>query len=224
MIYSDWIIIFTTLFLGACALFVPYLAELIKRKLFRPQIRVNFENAPPFSHKTTHKPKGVTEPAPVYYFRLQIENFGKATARQLEVTLENVWIFNSADKPVQLKNFSPVNLIWSIGNSNGYINLNPQRKQYVDIGHIWKKEFENQYEDTIIDLPEYEGDESRFFFELIRAYRVQPNCLPPGKYKFEIKVYSENIEPIIKRFDLAWSGEWKDNELNMFKEICIEKE
>ena len=37
---SDWVLIGTAIFLGAVALFVPYLAELIKRKWFAPDLKI----------------------------------------------------------------------------------------------------------------------------------------------------------------------------------------
>lgn len=165
MSYSDFVIIFTTLFLGVCALFVPYLAENLKRKMFRPKIRLNFDNIPPYSHKTTHQPKGEEIPAPIYYFRLEIENYGKSTAKQIEVTLENIWIYNSAEKPIKIQNFFPINLRWVMEKEITMININPNRKRFVDIGHIWKKDFEEKYEEKIINISGYHKDETKFFFD-----------------------------------------------------------
>ena len=49
---NDWVLIGTAIFLGAVALFVPYFAELIKRKWFAPDLKIEFELKPPDCHKT----------------------------------------------------------------------------------------------------------------------------------------------------------------------------
>jgi len=63
---SDWVMIGTALFLGACALFVPYLAEIIKRKWFVPSLKIRFSQSHPFCHLTKRG-----DGSPVYYFRFQ---------------------------------------------------------------------------------------------------------------------------------------------------------
>ena len=49
---SDWVLVGTSLFLGAVALFVPYFAELIKRRFFAPNLKLSFEQKPPACLKT----------------------------------------------------------------------------------------------------------------------------------------------------------------------------
>ena len=51
---------------------------------------------------------------------------------------------------------------------------------------------------------------------------AQPNRLPPGKYRLDIVVYSENANEARRSFVVTWSGKWKDDEVNMFKELVIE--
>ena len=63
---SDWVMIGTALFLGACALFVPYLAEIIKMKWFAPSLKIRVSQSHPFCHLTKRG-----DGSPVYYFRFQ---------------------------------------------------------------------------------------------------------------------------------------------------------
>lgn len=221
---TDWIYILGTLFLGACALFVPCLAEIVKRKAFAPSIKILFELAPPFCHKTSWRspPNSPTQiEEPVYYFRFQVVNNGKTQARQCEVVLEKLWIYDSANNPQLYPNFSPVNMIW-VGASNEYININPNRRVFCDIGHISSANGQRGIEqDRFIDIPGYRGNDLRFVLDLRQIFYSQPNCLGPGRYILQVGLYSENAGCQKEFFDISWSGTWQDSDDEMFREIVI---
>jgi len=44
---------------------------------------------------------------------------------------------------------------------------------------------------------------------------------PNKKYRFEIIVGSENAQYVTQKFEFFWSGVWKDEPEEMFKEIVI---
>jgi len=221
---TDWIYILGTLFLGACALFVPYLAEIVKRKAFAPNLKILFELAPPFCHQTNWRsppssPIQIEEP--VYYFRFQVVNEGKTQAKQCEVVLENLWIYDSANNPQLYPNFSPVNMIW-VGASNEFININPKRRFFCDIGHISSANYQRKIEQNgFIDIPGYRGNDLRFVLDLRQIFYSQPNCLGPGRYILQVGLYSENAGYQKEFFDISWSGRWQDGDDEMFREIVI---
>jgi len=221
---TDWILILTALFLGACALFVPYLAEIVKRKSFAPNLKILFELAPPFCHQTSWcsppgSPTQIEEP--VYYFRFQVVNEGKTQARLCEVVLENLWIYDSANNPQPYPNFSPVNMVW-VGASNEFININPNRRVFCDIGHISSANYQRKIEQNrFIDLPGYRGNDLRFVLDLRQVFYSQPNCLVPGRYILQVGLYSENAGYQKEFFDISWSGKWQDGDDQMFREIVI---
>jgi len=192
---SDLIYILGILILGICALFVPYLAEIVKRKAFAPNLKILFELAPPFCHKTSWRspPNASTQiEEPVYYFRFQVINEGKTQARQCEVVLENLWICDSANNPQLYPNFSSVNMIW-VGASNEFININPNRRIFCDIGHISSANYQREIEQNrFIDIPSYRGNGLRFVLDLRQIFYSQPNCLGPGRYILQLGLYSEN--------------------------------
>ncbi|MHA1541918.1 MAG: hypothetical protein ACTSQH_02980 [Candidatus Hodarchaeales archaeon] len=221
---TDWILILTALFLGACALFVPYLAEIVKRKAFAPNLKILFELAPPFCHQTSWRsppgsPTQIEEP--VYYFRFQVVNEGKTQARLCEVFLENLWIYDSANNPQPYPNFSPVNMIW-VGASNEFININPNRRVFSDIGHISSANYQREMEQNrFIDIPGYRGNDLRFVLDLRQIFYSQPNCFGPGRYILQVGLYSENAGYQKEFFDISWSGRWQDGDDEMFREIVI---
>ncbi len=224
---SDWVLIGCTLLLGICALFVPYLAEIVKRKLFSPNIEIGFQLLPPFCHKTWLGSRLSIQPRmkePVYYFRFLVINEGKSRANNCEICLENLWNYDASQTPRLHPNFSPVNMAWSGNHTKSFVNINPERRMYVDIGHISSTEYQKKYEkEKFIDVREDSGDGLRFMLELPRYFYSQPNCLAAGRYILQIGFYSENAKNQKVYFDISWTGKWQDKEDEMFKEIVIKR-
>lgn len=217
---SDWILLISTVILAAAALIAPYLAEKLKRSLYPPKLKILFNFCPPFCHKTSWN----TNPREfVYYFRLQVINEGKSQARLCEVVLEKLWIYDSYNKPKLYSNFSPVNMNW-VGSTNEYININPKRMFFCDIGHISSPIYQTEKErNNFLDIIGYKGKDLRFVLDLNQIFLSQPNCFPPGKYKLQIGLYSENADYQNEFFNISWSGKWSEEKDEMFREIVIER-
>ncbi len=225
MTTSDWVLIATALFLGAVALFVPLLSEIVKRKAFSPKIEIEFDLSPPFCHKTYWRsPADPTFEEAVFYFRLRIINTGKSQAKLCESVLEDLCIYDSADRPIKLTNFSPVNLRWSGGISSQYLNINPGRRIFCDIGHLSSPNYQAGGGNGVaIDIPGQHLGGLRFFLDLGSIPFSQPNCFLPGKYGIRVSLYSENALREDAFFVISWSGNWQDEEADMFRELVIEK-
>jgi hypothetical protein len=218
---TEIILITTTLFLGAVALFVPYFAELLKRKLFRPVLKVSIKLGPPDCHKTSWS--NTPEPLkPVYYFRFEVKNTGKTTCRNVENSLENIWRLNSANVPIKIEDFTPVNLKWSLRYELTQQNINPDRKIYCNIGHLPTKQFQESNMKLINPIG-YNGNDLRLVLDLVTVLNVQLNCLPPGSYILQINTYSENHKTVNTYFKIDWSGIWSDDITTMFQELVITK-
>lgn len=220
---SDWVMIGTALFLGFCALFVPFLAELIKRKLFAPQLSIEFSQTHPYCHLTKRGDGSL-----VYYFRFGVLNEGKSQARFCEAILEELWLADSSGKFIPDENFSPVNLTW-VGQyeqrkeyliTKQFVDINPKRKIFCDIGHISSPDFQKRAEKSQFYL-EKNSEELKFFFDTSVKFFSQRDCVSPGRAKIKISIYSENAPKCEKYFQIVWSGNWKDREQDMFREIVI---
>ena len=214
---SDWVLIFSTIFLGTVALFVPYLAEIVKRKCFAPYLKVEFELTPPDCHKTRF---GNNEP--VYYFRYRVTNTGKSQAKRCEAVIEKIYKADAAGNCQPLK-YSPINLIW--GSSYGeYVDINPERKYYCDLFNIPSKEFQKWRlsEKAYIDPMDTQPFDLGIILDVKAAFFSQPNRLPPGQYKIVVGLFSENSPKITQSFKISWSGNWKDTEEAMLKEAVVE--
>lgn len=212
---SDWVLIFTSLFLGLCALFVPYLAALIKRKLFAPSLRIEYLHIPPHS-RLTRRENGSS----VYYFNPKVANNGKSQAIYCEIIVEEIYISDSAGNFIKEENFIPVNLVWSGKSNHQFVNINPGKDQFFNIGHISAPEYQREVERSIYQ-PEQANKNLKFFFEFSVRSFAQRDCISPGKVKIKVVVYSENATKCEKWFQISWSGNWQDREQDMFREIVI---
>jgi len=229
MTASDWVLIFTSLFLGTTALFVPLLAELVKRNVFAPKLHISFELAPPYCIRTYWR--AINNPdfrELVYYFRFQVRNNGLSQARLCEAVLEELWIYDASGNPSKLSNFTSVNLRWAGENPQlmdnpQYINVNPQRRVYCDIGHLSSLAHQQREERKIfIDMPGRNGESLRFLLDQLQYPYSQPNCFAPGRYGIKVSIYSENAARQEARFTITWSGKWQETEPEMFRELVIQ--
>jgi hypothetical protein len=210
---SDWVLIGTSLFLGAVALFVPYFAELLKRRFFAPRLKLIFEEKPPFCPQTFWgSPSDPLLHEPVFFFRFQVTNEGMSQAKLIEAILEELWVFDAAGKPQKVTSFSPVNLRYDQKGSQ-YIPLNPKRKIFWAIGHISSRKYQTSHEQQYrIDIPGRDKKALAFILELLEYPLGQPNAL---------SVYSENARTESISLILDWSGKWQATESEMFREIVL---
>ncbi len=214
---SDWVLIGTAAFLGAVALFVPYLAETVKRKWFAPDLKIDFELKPPDCHKTKF-----SNNEPVYYFRFRVTNLGKSQAKRCEAVVEKLYKEDSAGNYHQIK-YTPINLVW--GSSYGeYVDINPERTFHCDLINIPSVEFQDKMlqQKGYVDPIDTEQFPVGIILCVKAAFFSQPNRLPPGRYRIAIGIYSENSKKITNTFKISWSGNWKQTEEEMFKEIVVE--
>ena len=216
---TDWNLIWVTLFLGVCALLAPPISKWVEHNMYAPKLEFSFRLAPPYCHRTRYN-----SGEPVYYFRLRIDNIGNSQARNCEVVLEKIWIYEN-ETPREFPNFSPVNLIWvtgSVGTRVQYIDINPKRSVFCDIGHIASPQHQTTVElNHFIYLPGGRRNHHCFMLELLQMFNAQPNCLHIGKYILEVGLYSENAKYRKACFEISWSGIWKDSEIEIFREINI---
>jgi hypothetical protein len=214
---SDWILVCTTLFLGAVALFVPYLAEILKRKWFAPKLRIDFVQAAPACRKTYYG-----RVHPVFNFRFKVTNDGKSQAKRCEALIEGISKEDATGRFQEYK-YTPVNLLWG-SSYEEYVDINPTRLFYCDFFAIPHKDFQAQQEKAgaYVDPIDTEPFELGLILNVKVAFFSQPKRLPPGKYRIKIAIYSENSAKKEATFQVSWSGQWKETEEEMFKEVVIE--
>lgn len=243
---TDWPIVDATLFLGLATLLLgliaisaPFITKWTERVMYAPKLKIQFKLATPFCHKTKkrYSPDPSVNPPlwreePVYNFRFWVKNEGKSSARKCEAVLENIYICENSN-PKKLENFSPVNLIWTTGISEQrppqYIDINPERGYFCNIGHISSRQCQEEIERRdFIDAPGFPScatSDLRLKLDLIQVFYSQSNCLGPGiRYALEIGIHSENMSYQKVFFYILWSGGWEDKPEEMFKKEIIDIE
>lgn len=225
---SDWVLIGTALLLCAVALFVPYLAEKLKRSYFAPQLKLEFDLKPPDCHLTRSKGRDqfgrVVIDEPVYYFRFRVQNKGQSQAHRCEAVIEGMSVADASGKFQPLQPFTPVNLIWGSGYVGEFVDINPERRFFCDLCHIPSARLQA----IELDAGKYVNpkDSGQFdvgvVLDVKTAFYSQPNRLPAGRYRVIVAIYSENSKTIRKSFQISWTGVWKDSETAMFREAVIE--
>lgn len=215
---SDWILIGATLFLGSIALLAPYVVERWKYKFYSAKLEFKFFHRPPYCHKT--QMRGFNVNYPVYYFRFKISNEkGRIQAEQCEAVVEKIWKEDSAGELKEFVDFSPVWLKWSGTQRTRYFTIQPGREIFCDIGCIHHPD--NEPDSVYRNITVEEKEQNKFFFEWPERFYSQWDCLLPGKYQIKIAVYSKNARKIVKKFNIVWSGIWKDQESVMLNELVI---
>lgn len=214
---KDWIQIISIVVLAATAFIAPYVIEIWKFRYRSPSLRIKFKLAPPDCHRTIMANQASS--FPVYYFRFLVENLGRTQAEECEVVLEKVFKENSAGELEEVNNFGPVNLNWSAYKHKPR-TIQPSRSIYCDLGRIQHPDY--NYHSQYSRISNQEQRAVKFVFEMSFAYYSQWDCLVPGNYRLVVSVYSKNASKVTREFNLSWSGEWKDDERDMFRELVLE--
>jgi hypothetical protein len=221
---SDWILVLTALFLGAVALFVPYLAELLKRHIFAPKLEVAFVPRPPDCHLTTaraYDPSGnIKYKEPTYYLRFRVSNKGKSQARRCEVVFEGISTADASNQFRALEQFTPINLIWGSG-YEVYVDINPERTFHCDLVDVPSQTMQQVLKDngTYVDPQQASPFDIGLHLNVTASFYSQPNRLPPGTHRLCLGIYCENAPVVRLTFEITWSGVWKETEQAMFREL-----
>ena len=217
MLFRSWVLIGSTLFLGSIALLAPYIIERWKYRFYSAKLGFIFFHKPPFCHITQMRGPGVD--FPVYYFRFKIVNIGKVQAEQCEVIIENIWKRDKTKRLKDFNGFSPVGLKWSGTKNTRCLIIQPDREVFCDMGRIYHPDHEP--ESVYRNITEEEKEQNKFFFEWTEKFHSQWDCLLAGEYRIKIAVYSKNAKRISKKFNITWSGTWKNQESEMLNELVI---
>jgi len=213
------------------AILSPLIVDDIRKQRVGPIIEVDFKEEPPYCHKTkievqtNPKVAGVSKKIvfPIYFFRMKIINSGNEILKNCEVVLDSLFYFENNEFK-KVKNFYGINLKWSTFHSR-FCDINPERPVYCDLGQIGDMAYQSNVQKNHpghYDVEKSAAKGLRFLFSLLIVPFSQPNCLLPGKYKFGVTIYGENIKPKHTEFSVDWTGQWQDDEMGMFNEFYID--
>lgn len=172
------------------ALLVSVYKEIILPLWIKPNIKIIYEN----DEECIHDAMGWDEGQERYvvdskWLRLKIVNAGRTTAKGCYVKLTAI----RNDKGELIKPFDPCPLIWTIFNKDNWKN------------DYWKIDLAKK-EHHFIDLAyQHKGND----FVIMRALSL-PTALvdkikksPPGKFKFDVTTYGDNVEPVSEQVSIS---------------------
>ena len=114
-------------------------------------------------------------------------------------------------------------LVWGSGYDE-FVDINPDRHFFCDLFSLPSASFQKVYRDlygAYVD-PRYSPSfDLGLVLSVKTAFFSQPNRLPPGKYRIDLAVYSENADKVTKSLFVAWSGVWKPVEGELFRECVV---
>ncbi len=212
---SELISFIGVILLGTVALF----QEQFKSWYRSPDLKIDFRLEAPHCLKTPYHiewnelSKRYTVSTEAYYFKVEVINLGESQARFCEVFISDLQEYKD-NKWQKNEYFHQVKLKWDGEKSQEtYAHINPSPIRFLClIGHIIKESEGLAEEHT-----------KRFYLDclyFIGGYH--PTYLSPNKkYRFKIAVVSENAKYVSETFELYWTGVWKDDSSDMFKEITI---
>jgi len=180
----------------------------------KPRLEILFKLEPPYCHKTGMG----NDKIPVYYFRFIVKNIGKTQAEDCEVFLESIKRKVNGEF-IFYKNFTPVNLKWSGIRESFKRTIFQGKEMYCDLGKIMPHA--EYYLSQYVNVTPEEQLQNKFVFELPETYYSQWDCLLVGEYIITVSVYSKNTNKITRDFRLSWTGVWRDEDTEMFKELNI---
>lgn len=214
---------------------IPILTKFIDRGIFKPNLIIDFDLAPPFCSKTPlafhyERKKDIMRKidTQAYFFRIGIYNTGFFQAKACEVFISELKIFIPESKEWEnVENFQQVKLKWIPAESNDTYKNIPRMpiKLMCDIGFIIK----DYLEEFSVDVNSINLNVKPNVFQLNYQYVIggyQPRYLEANKeYRFTITVVSENANSKSQTFELFWTGIWKENPKEMLdtKIINIKK-
>lgn len=195
---------------GALMTFAAVMVALFKEDFIRrrrhPKLTASIEPKYPDCHRTAVEWRGVNKEKPWkgwnYWLRLWVKNEGNVRAEKVEVFLSRAWVWkNSSFEP--LTNFTPMNFLWSYTRDAYVDGISPEMRRLCDFGSILEPAYSNP-----------PLSETRLSLRL----QVAPpttDWLPPGRYKFEIKIAGSNCEPVTRCIHLHLTGRWHEEPTEM---------
>jgi len=104
-----------------------------------------------------------------------------------------------------------------------FVDINPKRKFYCDLLSVPAERYQKLKTDfgVWVNPPHVAPFPLGVILNVKSAFFSRPDSLPPGKYRLHLVVYSENAAKVEKSLDLAWSGIWKDEEKDFFRECVV---
>jgi hypothetical protein len=142
---------------------------------------------------------------------------------QLKAVIEGLATADVAGQFHPYPKYTPVRMVWGAGNDE-FVDINPDRHFFCDLLSIPSAVFQKTHRDLFgayVDPQHSPSFDLGLVLSVKSAFLAQPNRLPPGHYRIDIAIYSENADKVTKSLFVAWSGVWQPLEAEMLRECVV---
>jgi hypothetical protein len=208
-IEPEWAAISISILIGLAGIFR------IDQWVFKAKLKISIKLEPPDCHKIDIKTITGWRQG-VYYLRFRIINTGNKEAKNVQVFLKDVMIFNDLSlKYEDNEDFLPLNLKWA--HIGGHImgTIPSKLFKHCDFGYLCDSDQKHRLLDTF-NLE----DDSNIILKLdtIVDPNTGSNIIKPGKYKIVVFVSAEDVKTIKKEFIFELRDAWSEDQGEMFLE------
>lgn len=222
---AEWLTALGTIAAVVAALGLAFLGQFMKW-YNRPKLKLNVIFKPPDCHyilSDLKTDRGVIKYFDNFYFRLQVTNEGRTSARNLEIIIDRVKI-KVGDNWELDNSFLESNLTWTHINQQYLQFLLPHSIKHANLGHIVDPKARLQVFKERPQSLSVSKKQTVFYFNITIQPTSKYHIIAPGKYKFRVSVGAENCEPTSEIFYLYFSGDWiVDEKLMLSNGINISK-
>lgn len=218
---AAWVAAIGTVLVAILAVF----REVVLDLLLRPKLSIRVSVEAPDAVKIPLRGRsrdGSVALVDAYYFRIQVGNEGRGSARNVEVVASKLERLTSDGSRRIVAASMPMNLQWS--NTNGTIHwpLLPKNiYRHCDLFHVmrpsdrWRHRIESRKEDS------EKTSSGLMSFDLMVKSNTFDYLVDPGEYVLTLQMAAENTTT--KRVELAieYDGSWHDEQISMMKRIKI---
>lgn len=185
------------------AVIVALFKEDFIRHRRHPKLTASIEAKYPDCVRTPAEWRGVNKEKPWkgwrYWLRVWVKNEGNLRAEKVEVFLSRAWVMQNNGFFEPLTNFTPMNFLWS-NTQEAYVDgISPDMRRLCDFGSILEPAYSDPANPSL--------SETRLSLRL-QVPPATTDWLPPGRYKFEIKIAGSNCEPVTRCIHLHLTGRW----------------
>lgn len=153
-----------------------------------------------------------------YYCRLRIENNGTQKAEFVEVFASTLWRMNTDGSYKEVETFIPINLKWAnqIDRMMFFPAICRGAYKHCDLFHVInpEKRHEIQLEDK--EWENVPKNKTILSFDTVVQITSKNYLVGPGTYQLDLIIASANSKPINKKLQICLSGEWYQDQIEMF--------
>jgi len=206
---------FLTLVLAVFAIWGPSIIGW----LYRPQISLSSATVyTPWADRSTGEVRGR-----VLYLHLRLTNSGKGPARDVEVSIEEVYERNAEGRFIRVREADyPKIVVWSYEAPRTTIAfLHKETTKVVALGHVHdpvkRPAFEEPNQHIVTPDASLALEVPETMVPLNRSH-----AFGPGNYRFHAVVASTNMKPIHATVDAEVTGTWSESDASAVARCAVE--